>query len=457
MKTRKYEAAIPNRILSYMVLDDVVSCRIASQWRPEGLFDSPWSNLVGTWCVSYAKRFNKAPKKEMTSIFERWIERGIGDEKMVASVENFLYHLSDTYGDPEDLEHSDHILDLAGEYFNKVAMRRHVESIQADLERGDMKTIEESWHKFRSVNLGKGSYIDLTSDVMIHIHAMDRNRHTPLVTYEGRLGEFIGDALRRSTLYSIMAPDKAGKSCWLIDLAWRAVRNRKKVLFFDTGDSPKEEVISRFNSRILRSPIRSGRYLIPTGWKDDKVVREERNLEETDPIVAFRKLKKISRVPGSLRISCHDSSSINAEEIHSILQEIDRNEDWRPDVVVIDYADILAPPKGFRDTIDQIDETWKQLRRMSQERHCLVVTATQVAATAYGKESGLLGRKHFSGRKTKLAHVNGMLGINVSPEEKEEGRARVNWIVRRDAYYNESSYVRVAGNMAIGCPAIISC
>jgi hypothetical protein len=121
----------------------------------------------------------------------------------------------------------------------------------------------------------------------------------------------------------------------------------------------------------------------------------------------------------------------------------------------VDYADILAPPKGIRDKLEQIDETWLQLRRLSQKLRVLLVTATQVSATAYGMD-GLLSQKHFQGRRTKFAHVNGMIGINVSSDEKRLGMGRLNWVVRRGAKYNDKDFVRFAGSRDLESPIIFS-
>ena len=139
--------------------------------------------------------------------------------------------------------------------------------------------------------------------------------------------------------------------------------------------------------------------------------------------------------------------------IFSILRDWAR-EDWVADVVVIDYADILAPPAGVRDTLDQIDLTWRQLRRMSQEMHALVLTATQASALAYGSKVKGLGKQHFSGRKTKLAHVNGMVGLISNPEDSKKGIIRVNWVVRRRGRFNENSLMPVAGCLDLAAPFI---
>ena len=129
--------------------------------------------------------------------------------------------------------------------------------------------------------------------------------------------------------------------------------------------------------------------------------------------------------------------------------------DWVPDVIVIDYADIVAPPRGVKEPRDQVNEIWKALRAMSQRQHCLVVTATQTNAASY--EAKTLGRQHYANDKRKYAHVTALAGINVTAEEKEAGVARYNWIVLREGQYSSRKCVHVAGCLAIGQPSLVSC
>ena len=121
-------------------------------------------------------------------------------------------------------------------------------------------------------------------------------------------------------------------------------------------------------------------------------------------------------------------------------------------MIVIDYADILAPPHGVADTRDQINSTWKQLRALSQSTHSLVVTATQADANSYNANT--IGRSNFSEDKRKLAHVTGLVGLNANSDEKECGILRLNWIVLRESAFTETQCVHVAGCLEIGNPAI---
>jgi hypothetical protein len=153
-------------------------------------------------------------------------------------------------------------------------------------------------------------------------------------------------------------------------------------------------------------------------------------------------------------LSVHPNSSINVEGIVSTLNVWERS-GWVPDVVVVDYADILSIPTGYRPgDRDAINETWKQLRNLSQSRHILVVTATQADANSY--TANTIRRGNFSDDRRKNDHVTGMLGINATEEEQELGIFRLNWTKRREEAYTESRCVHVAGCLHLGRPHIKS-
>lgn len=151
---------------------------------------------------------------------------------------------------------------------------------------------------------------------------------------------------------------------------------------------------------------------------------------------AYKACKKLTdgrRLRSMLRLSVHFNDTLTVEGMRAILDDWS-HEDWIPDVIVIDYADILNMDYGNLEGRDRYDRVWKQLRRLSQERHCLVVTATQAAARAYKAQTQ--GQEHFSEDKRKNAHVTGMIGLNQTVREKERGIMRLNWIELREGFFS---------------------
>ena len=460
MKDTRFEGTQLRRILAGMVTDPVVCARISSQWREGGLFDSAWANLVGGWCVRHQVKYGQPPNGQLGSIYDTWASGTDLSDETVKGVERFLSFLSDEWSKAESPP-SDYLLDQARQFFDGVKARKAIERAEEHLEAGHTDEAIGELNGTSHVELGAGSLVKPGEDYEVWQEAFDPDRRKPLITWPGPLGKFLGDSFCRDSLIAFMGPDKSSKSMWLLETEFRGLRNRCRVAHFDVGDMARDDVLIRLGQRATRRPLRGGTYTVPVGIDVDGFTSEQRQWKgDLDPGEAFKAFRKVTNGKDVFRLSCHPNSSIGPEGIRGILANWER-EGWVADLVVIDYADILAPPMGTREPLEQIDATWKYLRRMSQELHCLVVTASQSSAAAYatGKEGGkptVLTRRHFSGRKTKLAHVNGMLGINVTDEEKERGECRINWVVRRSAAYSERHTVSVAGCLAICSPAMVS-
>ena len=458
MKIKRYDSSDLRHVLIGMITDQTVCSRVATQWGNEGgLFETHWANLVAGWCVSHLRKYGSPPGNKIQHKFEHWAEHTNVPEATVDLVGKFLSTLSDQ--DDQEAPHgSDYLLDVAGRYLNKVRLKRLAEGVLEDLDRGKVEEAYGAVSSVSKIELGIGSVIKPAEDFDVWRQAFDAERQKPIISYPGELGLAVNPILTRDSLLAFMASDKTGKSWWLLDLAYRGVRARRRVAYFEAGDLTQDDVMHRLGQRAAGLPEQDGIYEIPTGWNaDGSPARRAKELKAVTAGVAYQKFRKTSGGGADrLRISCHPNSTINVMGILSMIRDWER-EGWVPDVVAIDYADILAPPDGVSETNDRIDDTWKQLRRLSQEMHCLVLTATQANAAAYGNdENKVLGRKNFSGRKTKLAHVNGMLALNVAPKDKEKGITRVNWVVRRRGAYSETRCVYVAGCLGIGRPVIKS-
>jgi len=448
MRTRRREGQDVRRVLAGMVQDRTVLSRIANQWTAGGLFDAPWANLVGGWCIDHFRKYGEPPNGQLRPIFERWTETAQAPDETVKGVETFLETASRENEGPIN---SDFLLDAAGRYFNAVRVRKAILQAEELEEIGRTDEAHDLLAGLRRVELGGSSVVRVVSDWDAWRQAYDTERRRPLVYYPGRAQEFIGRWMLRDTLIGFMAPDKSGKSVYLLDLAVRAVRTtRSRVLYIDAGDNSQDQVMRRLGSRVARIPSEENwkervRYPVAIA-RNGQVQYEIRRYERpVDLRTAYRMIQRVCRGMDRMRVVCRPNSTMEVAHIDSLLNDWDREDGWTPDVVVIDYADILAPPFGVRDTLDQINAVWKALRRLSQERHCLVVTATQSSALAYGDKATVLTKKHFSGRKTKLAEVNGMIGVNVTDKERAAGVARQNWIVRREGAYRETAQLPVAG------------
>ncbi len=458
MKVSEHSAVEAKRILTAMVVSDLALGRIAERWHTDGLFRVRWANLVGGWCTAYFRKYGKAPQGDIRGLFESWAGR-TNDDSTVDLVDRFLGDLSEEYeAEAEDIN-PDYLVDLAGGHFNAVLLERMAETVRGHIDRGDVTKAIETASKWDRVDMGVGAGVDVLQDRAAIQEAFEAKKD-PLIKYPGALGQFFSDQFGRDEFMAFTGATGRGKTWWLIDIAWMGIRQGRRVAFFEVGDMSQHQIMRRLMCRSAGHPIKQPyTFTVPTdiSREEGALVADVETKELTFPGAldwgrAWASCEKKTRRHKKplLRLSVHPNSSINVEGIASTL-DIWEREGWVPDVVVVDYADILAIPTGYSPgDRDAINETWKQLRNLSQTRHILVATATQADANSY--DAHTIRRGNFSDDRRKNDHVTGMYGVNATEEEQELGIFRINCTKRREEAYSESRCVHVAGCLSIGRP-----
>lgn len=465
MTSTKFRSDEERSILTACIVNHRVLAKVSSKFKEtDDPFRSKWGNIVFRWCFKFYQKYQKAPRGIIRNLFRRYAEKS-KDEATVEILEKFLSGLSDDYVGLSKELNVDFLVDQAAAYFNRVRCERLRDLLDDDLNSGDSEEALKRVDSFHRVELSTDSAVDVFTDREAIADAIDVEQNETLIQYPGALGEFFGPHLERDGFISFLAPEKRGKSFVLIDVAWRAaVLNKRKTLFYSVGDMSQRQMMKRLIVRAARRPVTAGTISWPRAvrvvGKDPQVKFKHAEFDSRMTVKEARQAMKMIQVKTAhtsslLKLKCTPNSSTSVADIEA---DIDGyiQDGWVPDVLVIDYADILAPEPGTTgdDPRHRVDGNWKALRRLSQKYHILVVTATQSNALSY--DSTVLRRTHFSEDKRKLSHVTGMVGINQTEEEKRLGVFRLNWILLREGTYYESKCVTVAGSLALSNPAIKS-
>ena len=461
MKVEKYQKDEQRRILAALITRDDVLGKMHQRLNGErSLFPDRWSNLILRWCLEFYTKYQKAPKGSIEEIFTKYAQTN-GDDDATDLIEKFLEGLSSTYVKGKN---EDHLVDSASTFFEKIQLKKMTEKLDDFVERGDLEAARELIAGYREIDISTSRWIGLV-DPNFLASSVEHKNLDELISFPGALGDFFSRNLCRRQFVAFVGQDKVGKSAWLIEMVWRALKQGRKVLYYVLGDMPEEDIGQRFVCRALRRPLHPWTVKIPKeiindNRKDPSVKVREEVFEKGISMAEARQcaenlLKKTSSKQSRIQLKREGGSIISASDIERDVKEFIR-QGWEPDVVVVDYADELAPEPGTK-TLDyrhQVKENWSVLRRVSLNLHCLVITASQTATTGYS--TWLLRKSDFSEDKRKNAKVTGMVGINQTNDEYSQGLYRLNWIVIRNKKWSPNRLVWTAGDLSIACPCIIS-
>jgi hypothetical protein len=452
-------------IVTALITNRAVLGAVAAQWNGK-LFQSRWANIVAGWCVKHYEKFRKPPGTKIQSLFERWADAHSKDKDTVGLVGAFLSDLSGAYASRKKEVDPEYTIDLAKEFFERVRLDTLKEEIGGLLDEGDVK---EAWRRvenLKRVDLGLGGAFNPLKDMEAVRRAFEEVSE-PLITYPGALGEFFGDSLERQGFIAFFGREKIGKSTVLFDVAYRALQQGRKVAIFQLGDLSQGQTIRRIYARLCRRPFKATKpgqvvkvpnYLAPPSTPDGlpDIRHDEKRWDgPLDFKLGEKKAKKMFKKLGDTwRLSCHAARTLSVPAVESTLDNWERTQGFKPDVIVFDYAELFAA--NGKDAYDReaINANWIGMSSIRLSRHCLVVTASQTNADSY--EAELLSMKNFSEDKRKHSHVTGTVGLNQTDDEKAAGVYRLQWLTGRDWEYSTSKVVYTAGCAAIQHPFMFS-
>lgn len=198
--------------------------------------------------------------------------------------------------------------------------------------------------------------------------------------------------------------------------AAEALRQGKKVVFI-TLELDDIEILANIASALTGL----------TWW--DMLSTETNKSEEYQQAVKEVESKILG---GNLKTKFYINKSISSQAIISYLMRLKATENFIPDLVVVDYMDLLLPvagagSKGKTDdsNYDILGTVCFDLIKVAKMFHVPVVSGTQLGRSSWdlnGKEVISMASVSESAKKAFNAH--NLITINRNPAEKELGKAR---------------------------------
>lgn len=211
----------------------------------------------------------------------------------------------------------------------------------------------------------------------------------------------------RQELSCIMGPAKAGKSMSLGDFAKNASLAGHNV-FYDSLEVSKKIIAERIDANLASVMMKNLN-------KDWKQVEDE--------------IKKAHARAGMLLLKDHASGTLKPS---TLLRQIEKyRADGIPlDLVVVDYADIMAAEYRSDNLQENLRSIYIDLRAIAHETNTAMLTATQTnrdGAKAHTAKATDVGDDWNKARTVDI-----MIGIAGTEQEKQKGEARLSWLLSRN-------------------------
>lgn len=391
-------------ILAALLIDETLFLR----WWPvvgPDFFPDAYYKRIATYIDAYWKKYGKAPDPSVLvdhfqssaySAEDQEIYTGVFDDIFSAPLEDWPHYQDHLrlYVRKQAFEHS---LELAAKLVEKLDFEgaqkaiTEASTVGVDLDEGlvevfDTAAIEKRWderttpeHSVRRLPLSIGN-ID---------------------TYF-RKGAQKG--LKPRTLTVVVGAPSGGKSTSLVHIGKMAVLGGFSVLHF-TLEMTKEDVVDKYDATMTG---------IPTNDLADRAGD------------AYREMLAFSKYGKALRIVERPQYALTPQDLDAMLIRMQQVHGYRPDVLLVDYADLMSGGPGFRPGPDrrfELNFIYTSLHKIAKTRNMVVVTATQANRAALGKQ--IINLEDIAEDISKAWIADHILTICQTVKEKQESRCRL--------------------------------
>jgi len=278
------------------------------------------------------------------------------------------------------------------------------------LEAGDYGPVEKLIKDAIQISLNKDMGTDYFEDPRARLESL-KNSNGQISTGWPSVDKKLYGGFNRGELNIWCAASGGGKSLFLANLGCNWALNGLNVLYL-TFELSENLVAMRMDSML-------------TGVGTREIFR---NLDDVE-----LKVKMMGKSAGSIQIKYMPSGK-NTNDIRAYLKEYQVKKGFKPDILLIDYLDLMMPMSikvSPSDLFVKDKYVSEELRNLAMETQAVVVTAAQLNRAAV--EEIEFDHSHISGGLSKIQTADNVIGIFTSRAMKERGRYQIQFMKTRSS------------------------
>jgi len=472
---KKIDVTIEKKIITGMIISSRFLREIQTILSID-LLQLAYAKVIGEWCIGYYSEYDKAPGNAIQDIYESEVRKDRLEDSLIELISGFLSEIAKEY--QEETFNVDFVLDQSEEYLKKRKLEELSQDIQAALSLGEsVSNIELLVSDFRRIARPETKGIDVLEDKDAIREAFEEEEEG-LLNLPGDLGKVIGP-LNRGDFLAVVGPAARGKTWWLQEFGIRGLFAGLKVLFVSL-EMTQPEVIKRIHRSFLgmadirkeikvpvfdclknsqqeceHPEIRKNshcsicRHYHPKDY-EMTIGYKNRAVDKITWQKSFQKAQAIKKMvrTGKFKLLCYPAKSKSILDVITDIENMDYYDDFSPDLVVTDYADIFLGVSGNRNEQARniLNTTWEYHRALAQSRHCIVITGSHSNKKTFDKK---IGKADIAEESRKLNHVTHAIALNQTEEEKEMNIMEISILKSRKSYSNTNVSVTTLQNLDI--------
>jgi len=336
----------------------------------------------------YREKYGVHPTyKIMTTI----LRSGLEDENDATKkqIRDYFARIYNTDIDGEEYI-KDTAIDFCKKQVLKTAMMKSVKLLKSSSYDEIAKEINEALKLGTCVDHGYDYLVDFEERFQIK----SRN---PVSTGWDEIDDISKGGLGKGELGVVIAPTGAGKSMVLTHLGAQAVVAGKTVIHYtlELGDTV---IGSRYDSCITGVPLKD--------------------------LYSFKEViyDTVQEIKGRLIIKEYPTKSASTQTIKNHLEKL-RQRDIEPDMIIVDYGDLLRPVTIHKEHRNNLESIYEELRAVAQIYECPVWTASQTNRSGLNAE--VITMESISEAFNKCFVADFIFSVSRTVQDKNNNTGRI--------------------------------
>ncbi len=408
----EFDAAFQSKIAALVVRDTQFVQRIDGLIRPEYFENGVEAAWVSVALRYYAK-YKRIPADG--TVYARLIKEDIASRIIDNVMAGIMIR---TYRDvmtKADLSDRDYVVDEVATFARHQAVSAAILESVSDLDRHDFDKISKKLRKALDVGSNQdGDVYDFAETLSARTgERLDRAAGKTPPTGITTGYKMVDDCLYhkgwgKRELSVLMGAAKMGKTTALLDFGLRAVEHGKKVLYV-TLEVASKILAERADANISMTPVME--------------------LQDHVHTVKTKVLDFISKSGGRLVLKEFPSGSATVADLRRMIERF-KSRGLIFDLVVVDYADIMAPERYTDNTQENSKSVYVGLRGLAMQEDFAILTATQTNREGY--KATVAKAEHVADDFNKIRIADIIISINKTEEERAIGEARLYFAASRN-------------------------
>lgn len=383
-------------LIELIYSDPSVFARVKPILKPE-YFDKKFQPTI-SYLIDFSNQFNTLPLIEQLNTEVRL------DYNKINGIENNINTQSS-------------ILWLAEQFIKKRALEIAVEEAYGLIAKGETSGIDKIIKDAQQISLQKDLGMNFWDKPAEWLEQQESEQGI-LPTGWNTFDDLMYGGFGWGELNYVVAPVNSGKSLCMQNLAINWSMMGYNVLFF-TLEMNRRLVGKRMASMVSSVPYRD--------------IRKDIN-KVSDSIIYKRK----DIQPGILQIA-DLPIGCNANDIESFIQEFEIEKNVIPNIIIIDYADIMSPCDRRIDpnNLNRVDKAISlELRDIARERtrngkNTMVLTASQITKDSMDEME--FGMSNVAGGTTKTQNADNIFSVRTNDAMRQRGEYEFKFLKTRNS------------------------